>query len=64
MSDDNDKWKTVVEDTLTSVINVPRCEIPLVTFDVLAQGRYIRFTSKSHYGSGAGLNYIAWETIA
>lgn len=63
MSFDNTNWVTVLEDTLASVNNVGVCKIPMVDFEVFAQGRYIRFTAITYYSRGAGLNYMTWDIL-
>ena len=55
-------WVLVVDSTLTNAINLG-CAIPLESFTptTIVNARFIRFTSKSHYGGTGGIQFISWE---
>ncbi len=60
-SDDQTVWTLAVEGTLASAAAADPCHLPLEEFPAVAQGRYVRFTAKSYYGVGVGLNYLGWK---
>ena len=62
MSADLTSWITVVDASLTDAIG-KGCAIPLEAFAPTSQetGRFIRFTSKTHFGIGGAIQYITWD---
>ncbi len=51
-------WKTVVEDTLPTAINVDCLSIPEFVYDINEVARHIRFIARSFYGIGPTLQYL------
>jgi hypothetical protein len=63
LSTDNIEWTTVVVSTLQDARGIVDCtevEVEQFCFSQM-EARYIKFTVKSHYGNGGGLNYINWS---
>ncbi len=55
-------WNVVVEDTLADAWDLGGvCDMPLEEFEVVAHGRYVKFTAKNFHGNSAGINYITFK---
>ncbi len=63
MSRDLIQWETLVDSALADMrgAGVDHCAIPTAKYDVLAYGRYVRFTAKTYYGLSPGLNFMTWK---
>ena len=61
---DLSNWTTIVDNSLQNIIGISGCtRVPLETFIATQEAyrRYIRFTIKTYYGNGGGLQFINWE---
>ena len=55
------EWTLVLNGILTNAWGLG-CDMPLETFHITpTQGRYFRFTVKSYYGDGGGLQFITFN---
>ena len=56
-------WTRVINDTLSDPNNIACQDISLISYNVSANAKYVRFVAMSFYGSGPALQHIKVQGV-